>query len=147
MTKIVNLRIDDVLRTWLLFGEPLESHHTDARSIHLFESDAFLGLSRQSLNPYGIVRWEMYLLRTVAAGERYQQIPQVRPGAELLAYASGKAHAEAFQQYARLLEDHGLDAGRVGSLHRRAAPVLQLGKVPTDIVRQYVEEKTGEDDE
>lgn len=128
----------DTHRAWCLFADPLDTRHFNDGVFHLLPPDFYVGLSRQHLNDHGITHWETFLFRTVSVGETYQDLPFVAPGADLLCYTSGKAHAKTVQRYVQKLEDAGVEPAHAGRLHRRAAPYLQVNKLPTRLIRDYV---------
>jgi hypothetical protein len=140
-TAVSALQVENQLRTWLLFGTPVASRPTAHGVCYFFAPHSFVGFSHQRLNDFGIVQWECFLFRTTSPGFRCQQLPLVTPGADLLSYTSGKAHARTFQAYADVLDDLPIEDSDLPSLHRRCAPFLQRGTLPHRIIHRYLTER------
>ena len=139
-TRVLNLQVPNRHRWWLLFGSPVESSWVGVgpgkMQVHRFGPDSLLGLSRQRLNGYGVVDWEVLFLRTVHPGEPAHTIDGVAPGADLILYAHGKSKAKVIQAYLARLDGLGLDPCDGLELHRRAAPYLQVGRLPEMLLQE-----------
>ena len=147
-TRVLLLNIPSQWSSWLLFGHPetrypIHSEESGSTAeIHTFTPDSWFGLSRQRLNDYGIVDWEMFFLRAVRPGETANVLPGVHPGAELMLYTHGKRRASQVQRYLELLTDDGLDPASLPQLHRKATPFLQRGILPRRLVHDHLDLRT-----
>lgn len=149
-TTILLLTVPNRYASWLLFGnashkELVHAEPSAARAeLFHFPPSSLVGISRQTLNDYGVVDWEMWLVQTVRPGEHAHLLPGVKPGARLLLYLHGKKKAAVLQNYLKRLEELELDPALTFDLHRRAAPYLQSGVVPADLINSYsVEGRAG----
>jgi hypothetical protein len=85
LTHVELTWIEKKVEHWLRFGRRAEEKILDRRrSISSFAPGAIFGFVRWASNDYGTVVSRMDIVRAVEAGERYQTLPYVRPGGEIL---------------------------------------------------------------
>ncbi|MFK4490051.1 DUF2840 domain-containing protein [Bradyrhizobium sp. USDA 336] len=77
--------IEKRIEHWLRFGRRAEEKILDRRrSVSSFAPGSIFGFVRWASNDYGTVVSRMDIVRAVEAGQRYQTLPFVRPGGEIL---------------------------------------------------------------
>jgi hypothetical protein len=77
--------IEKRIEHWLRFGRRAEEKILDRRrSISSFTPGSIFGFVRWASNDYGTVVSRMDIVRAVEPGQRYQTLPFVRPGGEIL---------------------------------------------------------------
>ncbi|WGD53516.1 DUF2840 domain-containing protein [Bradyrhizobium sp. CB1650] len=77
--------IEKRIEHWLRFGRRTEEKILDRRrSVSSFAPGSIFGFVRWASNDYGTVVSRMDIVRAVEAGQRYQTLPFVRPGGEIL---------------------------------------------------------------
>jgi hypothetical protein len=85
LTHVELTWIEKKVEHWLRFGRRAEEKILDRRrSISSFTPGSVFGFVRWASNDYGTVVSRMDIVRAVEAGERYQTLPYVRPGGEIL---------------------------------------------------------------
>ncbi len=77
--------IEKKIEHWLRFGRRAEEKILDRRrSIASFTPNNIFAFVRWASNDYGTIISRMDIVRTVETGERFQTLPFVRPGGEIL---------------------------------------------------------------
>ncbi|MDH6264430.1 DUF2840 domain-containing protein [Bradyrhizobium sp. BR13661] len=85
LTHVELTWIEKRIEHWLRFGRRVEEKILDRRrSVSSFAPGSIFGLVRWASNDYGTVVSRMDIVRAVEAGQRYQTLPFVRPGGEIL---------------------------------------------------------------
>lgn len=85
LTHVELTWIEKRIEHWLRFGRRAEERILDRRrSISSFAPGSIFGFVRWASNDYGTVVSRMDIVRAVEAGQRYQTLPFVRPGGEIL---------------------------------------------------------------
>ena len=85
LTRVELLWIEKKIEHWLRFGRRAEEKLLDRRrSVASFTPDSVFGFVRWASNGYGTVVSRMDIVRAVGPGERFQTLPFVRPGGEIL---------------------------------------------------------------
>lgn len=85
LTHVELTWIEKRIEYWLRFGRRAEEKILDRRrSISSFTPGSIFGFVRWASNDYGTVVSRMDIVRAVEAGQRYQTLPFVRPGGEIL---------------------------------------------------------------
>lgn len=85
LTHVELTWIEKRIEHWLRFGRRAEEKILDRRrSISSFTPGSIFGFVRWASNDYGTVVSRMDIVRAVEAGQRYQTLPFVRPGGEIL---------------------------------------------------------------
>jgi len=101
----------------LLFGTPYRWIRLDwRRRLAAFQPGQIFGYERWQANRYGTQTWQVFVVVARAPNERASDIPGVRPGADLLLSAYGKAASKrALTLFDQLSEVTQLDALSEGS--------------------------------
>ncbi|MCA1537733.1 DUF2840 domain-containing protein [Bradyrhizobium sp. NBAIM03] len=85
LTHVELTWIEKRIEHWLRFGRRAEEKILDRRrSISSFAPGSIFGFVRWASNDYGTIVSRMDIVRAVEAGQRYQTLPFVRPGGEIL---------------------------------------------------------------
>ncbi|MGX1413527.1 DUF2840 domain-containing protein [Bradyrhizobium elkanii] len=85
LTHVELTWIEKRIEHWLRFGRRAEEKILDRRrSISSFTPGSIFGFVRWASNDYGTVVSRMDIVRAVESGQRYQTLPFVRPGGEIL---------------------------------------------------------------
>lgn len=127
LTHVELTWIEKKIEFWLRFGRAAEEQILDRRrSITSFLPGSIFGFVRWVSNDYGTVVSRMDIVRAVGAGERYQTLPFVRPGGEILLRVDGWPKVERVHQAIDAIEALGIDAADVAPeywrhLHNRLA--------------------------
>jgi hypothetical protein len=110
LTHVELTWIEKKIEHWLRFGRRAEEKILDRRrSISSFASDSIFGFVRWASNDYGTVVSRMDIVRAVEAGERYQTLPYVRPGGEILLRVDSWPKVERVLQAIDAIEALGVD--------------------------------------
>jgi hypothetical protein len=92
------------------FGRPVKQQVIDPhRRIVSFASDSIFTFLRWSANEFGTVLSRIDVVRAVNIGERYQTLPFVRPGGEILLRMNGWPKVERVLQLVDAIEALGVD--------------------------------------
>jgi hypothetical protein len=107
------------------------------RRIASFAPDSIFCFVRWASNDYGTVISRMDIVRTVGAGERYQTLPFVRPGGEILLRVDAWPRVERALQAIDAIEAIGVDPADASPdywrhLHNR----LAVGDEPRAYTRE-----------
>ena len=85
LTHVELTWIEKKIEHWLRFGRRAEEKILDRRrSIASFTPNNIFAFVRWASNDYGTIISRMDIVRTVETGERFQTLPFVRPGGEIL---------------------------------------------------------------
>ncbi len=85
LTHVELTWIEKKIEHWLRFGRRAEEKILDRRrSIASFAPNSIFAFVRWASNDYGTIISRMDIVRTVEAGVRFQTLPFVRPGGEIL---------------------------------------------------------------
>ncbi|TYL85928.1 DUF2840 domain-containing protein [Bradyrhizobium cytisi] len=102
--------IEKRIEHWLRFGRRAEEKILDRRrSISAFAPGSIFGFVRWASNDYGTVVSRMDIVRAVEAGQRYQTLPFVRPGGEILLRVDGWPKVERVLQAIDAIEALAVD--------------------------------------
>ncbi|ETI64970.1 hypothetical protein C100_04345 [Sphingobium sp. C100] len=121
LTAVRLLHRRDQADAWLRFGEPVAERLRGRSGIACFPPGRLFGYVDWRANDYGTIRWTFTVARTAAPGGAIETIPGVRPGAELLLRASGKAAVKRAFAYLDTIDATGIDPALVDPDHWRAA--------------------------
>jgi hypothetical protein len=95
LTRVDVLYLPDLVNYWLPFGDPRHWREPDRRrALAYFAPGQMFGYIRWEANEYGTRYWRFWIVRAGREGARLQRVPGIRPGAELLLDASGKARVK-----------------------------------------------------
>lgn len=110
MTHVELTWIEKKIEFWLRFGRGVEEKILDRRrSISSFAPNSIFAFVRWASNDFGTVISRMDIVRAVAAGERYQTLPLVRPGGEILLRVDGWSKVERVLQFIDVVEALDVD--------------------------------------
>lgn len=92
------------------FGRPLKQQIVDRhRRIVCFTPKNIFAFVRWAANDFGTILSRVDIVRAVAAGERYQTLPFVRPGGESLLRTDGWIRVQRVLQTIDAVESLGVD--------------------------------------
>lgn len=127
LTQVELTWIEKRIEHWLRFGRRTEEKIRDRRrSISSFAPGSIFGFVRWASNDYGTVVSRMDIVRAVEPGQRYQTLPFVRPGGEILLRVDGWPKVERVLQAVDAIEALAIDPADVAPeywrhLHHRLA--------------------------
>ena len=102
LTHVELTWIEKKIEFWLRFGRRAEEKILDRRrSISSFRPGSIFAFVQWASNDFGTVISRMDIVRAVASGERYQTLPFVRPGGEILLRVDGWPKVERVLQFDR----------------------------------------------
>jgi hypothetical protein len=141
LTHVELTWIEKKIEHWLRFGRRAEEKILDRRrSISGFAPGSIFAFVRWASNDYGTVVSRMDIVRAVVPGDRYQTLPFVRPGGEILLRVDGWPKVERVLQAIDAIEAIGVDPVDAAPeywrhLHNR----LAAGHVPRAYTREQHE--------
>ncbi|MET4232334.1 hypothetical protein ACVWXN_005987 [Bradyrhizobium sp. i1.4.4] len=110
LTQVELTWIEKRIEHWLRFGRRTEEKILDRRrSISTFTPGSIFGFVRWASNDYGTVVSRMDIVRAVEAGQRYQTLPFVRPGGEILLRVDSWPKVERVLQAVDAIEALAID--------------------------------------
>jgi len=110
LTHVELTWIEKKIEHWLRFGRRAEEKILDRRrSISSFAPGSIFAFVRWASNDYGTVVSRMDIMRAVAPCARYQTVPFVRPGGEILLRVDGWPKVERVLQAIDAIEALGVD--------------------------------------
>lgn len=102
--------IEKKIEHWLRFGRRAEEKILDRRRrISSFAPGSVFAFVRWASNDFGTVSSRMDIVRAVAPGGRYQTLPFVRPGGEILLRVDGWPKVERVLQAINAIEALGVE--------------------------------------
>ena len=127
LTHVELTWIEKKIEHWLRFGRRAEETFLDRRrSISSFIPGSVFAFVRWVSNDFGTIVSRMDIVRAVEPGARFQTLPFVRPGGEILLRVNGWPKVERVLQLIDGIEALGIDASDVAPdywrhLHNRLA--------------------------
>jgi hypothetical protein len=127
LTHVELTWIEKKIEHWLRFGRRTEETILDRRrSISSFMPGSVFALVRWASNDYGTIVSRMDIVRAVEPGARFQTLPFVRPGGEILLRVNGWPKVERVLRAIDGVEALGIDAADAAPeywchLHNRLA--------------------------
>ncbi len=110
LTHVELTWIEKKIEFWLRFGRRIEEKILDRRrSISSFAPGSIFAFVRWASNDYGTVVSRMDIVRAVLPGERFQTLPFVRPGGEILLRVDGWPKVERVLQAIDAIEALNVD--------------------------------------
>jgi Protein of unknown function (DUF2840) len=111
LTHVELTWIEKRVEHWLRFGRRAEQQILDRRrSISSFQPGSIFAFVRWASNDFGTVVSRMDIVRAVAPGERFQTLPFVRPGGEILLRVESWPRVERALRVIDAVEALGVDA-------------------------------------
>lgn len=112
--------VEKKIEHWIRFGRRVEIQILDRqRSISSFAPSSIFAFVRWASNDFGTIVSRLDIVRAVAPGERYQTLPFVRPGGEILLRIDGWPKVERVLQAIDKVEALGVDPADVAPEHWR----------------------------
>lgn len=127
LTHVELTWIENKIEHWLRFGRRAEEKILDRRrSISSFMPGSAFAFVRWASNDYGTIVSRMDIVRAVEPGVRFQTLPFVRPGGEILLRVNGWPKVERVLRAIDAVEALGIDAADAAPeywrhLHNRLA--------------------------
>ena len=127
LTHVELTWIEKQIEHWLRFGRRAEETILDRRrSISSFVPGSVFAFVRWASNDYGTIVSRMDIVRAVEPGARFQTLPFVRPGGEILLRVDGWPKVERVLRAIDAVEALGIDAADAAPeywrhLHNRLA--------------------------
>jgi hypothetical protein len=123
---------------WLRFGRHAEEKILDRRrSISSFRPGSIFAFVRWASNDYGTVISRMDIVRAVEPGARFQTLPFVRPGGEILLRVDSWPKVERVLQAIDAIEQLGIDPADACPDHwRHIHNRLAAGDAPRAYTRE-----------
>jgi hypothetical protein len=127
LTHVELTWIEKKIEHWLRFGRRAEEKILDRRrSISSFKPGSIFAFVRWASNDYGTMVSRLDVVRAVEPGARFQTLPFVRPGGEILLRVNGWPRVERVLQAIDAVESLGIDAADAAPeywrhLHNRLA--------------------------
>jgi hypothetical protein len=127
LTHVELTWIEKKIEHWLRFGRRAEEKILDRRrSISSFNPGSIFAFVRWASNDHGTIVSRLDVVRAVEPGARFQTLPFVRPGGEILLRVNGWPKVERVLQAIDTVEALGIDAADAAPeywrhLHNRLA--------------------------
>jgi len=102
MTQVELTWVEKQIENWLRFGHRSGEKILDRRrSVVSFAPNSIFAFVRWTSNDYGTIQSRIDIVRAIVPGERYQTLPFVRPGGDILLRIDGWPKADAAPDYWR----------------------------------------------
>lgn len=139
LTHVELTWIEKRIENWIRFGRTAGDEIIDRRRRTVsFRPGNVFAFVRWASNDFGTVRSHIAILRAVGAGEAYQTLPFVRPGAEILLGIEGWPKVEQVLRHIDAVEAAGIDPCAVSPDHwRHVANRMTVNLAP----RAYTSER------
>ena len=120
LTHVELTWIEKKIEHWLRFGRRAEEKILDRRrSVSSFAPGSIFAFVRWASNDYGTIVSRMDIVRAVEPGARYQTLPFVRPGGEILLRVDGWPKVERVLQAIDAIEALDIDPADAAPEHWR----------------------------
>jgi hypothetical protein len=138
LTHVELTWIEKRIEHWLRFGRRAEEKILDRRrSVSSFAPGSIFGFVRWASNDYGTAVSRMDIVRAVEAGQRYQTLPFVRPGGEILLRVDSWPKVERVLQAVDAIEALAIDpADAAPEFWRHLHNRLAAGHAPRAYTRE-----------
>jgi len=138
MTQVELIWIEKQIENWLRFGhrsgEKILDRH---RSVVSFAPNSIFAFVRWTSNDYGTVQSRIDIVRAIVPGERYQTLPFVRPGGDILLRIDGWPKVERVLLVIDAVEALGINAADVAPDYwRHVHNRLTVGYQPRAYTRE-----------
>ncbi|VTZ26127.1 conserved hypothetical protein [Methylocella tundrae] len=138
LTHVALTWIEKRVEHWIRFGDSAEEKILDRRHrIVSFAPNSIFAFVRWASNDFGTVVSRIDIVRAVGPGERYQTLPFIRPGGDILLRIDGWPKVERALQAIDAVEAIGLDAADAAPEHwRHVHARLTVGHEPRPYTRE-----------
>ena len=120
LTQVELTWIEKKVEYWIRFGKEKEEQIVDRhRRVLAFSPHSVFAFVRWASNDHGTVISRIDIVRAIMPGERYQTLPFVRPGGDILLKMEGWPKVEQVLRHIDAVEAAGVDACAVAPDHWR----------------------------
>lgn len=132
LTRVELTWIEKKVEHWIRFGRDVYEQIVDRRRrVVGFPPNSVFAFVRWAGNEHGTVISRLDIVRAVLPGERYQTLPFVRPGGDMLLKAEGWPKVQQVLQIIDAVETLGIDPTQVSAHHwRHVHNRLTAGEAP-----------------
>ncbi|NTJ63191.1 DUF2840 domain-containing protein [Agrobacterium rhizogenes] len=132
LTHVELIWIEKKIEHWIRFGRESQERMLDRKRSRLgFPPNSVFAFVRWAANDFGTVISRIDIVRTVEPGERYQTLPFVRPGGDILLKLEGWPKVETVLRHIDAIEASDIDACDVAPDHwRHVAHRMTAGQSP-----------------
>ena len=132
LTHVELTWVEKKIEFWIRFGRETAEQILDRRRrVVSFAPGSVFAFVRWTSNDYGTALSRLDIVRAVAAGERCQTLPFVRPGGDILLKIEGWPRVERVLQIIDAIEALGIDPADVDPDHwRHVAHWMNAGEAP-----------------
>ena len=111
MTQVELTWIEKQIENWLRFGHRFGEKILDRhRSVVSFAPNSIFAFVRWTSNDYGTIQSRIDIVRAIVPSERYQTLPFVRPGGDILLRIDGWSKVERVLLVIDAVEALGINA-------------------------------------
>jgi hypothetical protein len=120
LTRVELTWIEKKIEHWIRFGREADEQILDRRRrIVGFTPNSVFAFVRWAANDFGTVISRIDIVRAIVPGERYQTLPFVRPGGDILLKMESWPKVQRVLQIIDTIEAIGIDPGEVSPHHWR----------------------------
>ena len=120
LTRVELTWIEKKVEYWIRFGKEKEEQIVDRhRRVLAFSPHSVFAFVRWASNDHGTVISRIDIVRAIMPAERYQTLPFVRPGGDILLKMEGWPKVEHVLQIIDAIEAIGIDPSEVSPHHWR----------------------------
>ncbi len=120
LTHVELTWIEKKIEYWIRFGREVREQILDRRRrVVSFRSNTVFAFVRWAANDFGTIISRIDIVRAVQPGERYQTLPFVRPGGEILLKVEGWPKVEDVLRHVDAIKALGIDPDAVSPDHWR----------------------------
>lgn len=129
--------LKDRFQRWIRFGRPVDDQTIDRRRrVATFAPGAVFAVVHWEAGQYGTTLSRLWVLRAVAAGEPFDPVPFVTPGAEILLDLKTWVKVQAALAVIDTIEAQGLRPERVAPDHwRHVGGRIAVAQTPSPYTR------------
>lgn len=132
LTHVELTWVEKKIENWIRFGrEARETILDRRRRVLSFQPGSVFAFVRWASNDFGTIISRIDIVRAVSPGERYQTLPFVRPGGDILLKMERWPKVEQVLRHIDAVEAAGIDTCNVAPDHwRHVANRLSAGHAP-----------------
>ena len=120
LTRVELTWIEKKVEYWIRFGKEKDEQILDRhRRVLAFTPNSVFAFVRWASNDHGTILSRIDIVRAITPGERYQTLPFVRPGGDILLKIEGWPKVEQVLRHIDAVEALGIDACDVAPDHWR----------------------------